>query len=103
MYKRQAVDNGIDQIKLYTVHPTSGKLKLYDILRFRPESGPRLIRFSKNGKFAYVICELTNQIEVYSYDGSGKSPQFELIQTVNTQMDADEIACACLLYTSRCV
>ena len=89
-----AVDNGIDQIKLYTVHPTSGKLKLYDILRFRPESGPRLIRFSKNGKFAYVICELTNQIEVYSYDGSGKSPQFELIQTVNTQMDADEIACA---------
>ncbi len=89
-----AVDNGIDQIKLYTVHPTSGKLKLYDILRCKPESGPRLIHFSKNGKFAYVICELTNQIEVYSYDGSGKSPQFDLIQTVNTQMDADEIACA---------
>ncbi len=89
-----AVDNGIDQIKLYTVSPVTGKLKLYDILRCKLESAPRLIRFSKNGKFAYVLCELTNEIEVYSYDGSGKSPQFDLIQTVNTQMDTEEMACA---------
>lgn len=88
-----AVDNGIDQIKLYTVSPT-GKLKLYDVLRCKLESGPRLIRFSKDGRFAYVICELTNEIQVYTYDGSGKAPQFELIQTVNTQMDTEEMACA---------
>ena len=35
------VDNGIDQIKLYTVNPLTGKLKLYDILRCELESGPR--------------------------------------------------------------
>ena len=27
------VDNGIDQIKVYTVNQTNGKLKLYDIIR----------------------------------------------------------------------
>lgn len=84
------VDNGIDQIKLYTVHPTTGKLKLYDILRCELESGPRWIRFSRDGRFAYVICELSNEILVYSYDGSGKSPKFELLQTVKTPMDEDE-------------
>lgn len=88
------VDNGIDQIKLYTVNPVTGKLKLYDIVRCELESGPRLIRFSRNGKFAYVICELSNQINVYTYDGSGKNPRFDLIQTVDTPMDAAEGACA---------
>ena len=84
------VDNGIDQIKLYTVHPTTGKLKLYDIVRCKLESGPRLLRFSQDGRFAYVICELSNEILVYSYDGAGKSPQFDLIQKVSTVMDDKE-------------
>lgn len=88
------VDNGIDHIKLYTVNPVSGKLKLYDILRCELESGPRIIRFSKDGKYAYVICELSNEINVYTYDGTGKSPQFDLIQTVRTPMDQKEGGCA---------
>ncbi|HIS32370.1 MAG TPA: lactonase family protein [Candidatus Limivivens intestinipullorum] len=88
------VDNGIDQIKLYTVNPLTGKLKLYDILRCELESGPRWIRFSRDGRFAYVICELSNEILVYSYDGSGKSPKFELLQKVETPMDKGEVACA---------
>lgn len=83
------VDNGIDQIKLYTVHPVTGKLKLYDIVRCELESGPRWIRFSRDGKYAYVICELSNEILVYTYDGEGKT-KFELIQTVKTPMDEDE-------------
>ena len=88
------VDNGIDQIKLYTVHPTTGKLKLYDIVRCKLESGPRLLRFSQDGRFAYVICGLSNEILVYSYDGAGKSPQFDLIQKVSTVMDEKEGGCA---------
>lgn len=48
------VDNGIDQIKVYTVNQTNGKLKLYDIIRCELESGPRLIRFSRDGRFAFM-------------------------------------------------
>lgn len=89
------VDNGIDQIKLYKVNPINGKLKLYDVLRCELESGPRLIRFSPDGRFAYVVCELTNEVLVYSYDGSGKSPKFELLQKMSTVgVDNEGAACA---------
>lgn len=87
------VDNGIDQIKLYKVN-ANGKLRLYDVLRCELESGPRLIRFSPDGKFAYVVCELSNEILAYSYDGSGKSPKFELLQKVKTIGTVNEGACA---------
>lgn len=88
------VDNGIDQIKIYTVNKTTGKLKLYDIVRCKLESGPRLMRFSPDGRFAYVNCELTNEVLVYAYNGKGKSPSFELLQSVDTRMDKEEVSCA---------
>ena len=88
------VDCGIDHINIYKVNPTSGKLTLLDIVRCDLESGPRLIRFSKDGRYAYVNCELSNELLVYSYDGSEKVPKFELIQKVDTRMDVQEIGCA---------
>ena len=88
------VDNGIDQIKIYTVNPHTGKLKLYDVLRCELESGPRLIRFSRDGRFAYVNCELTNEVLVYSYDNSNGQAMFEQIQKVSICEDKNEIGCA---------
>ncbi|MCD8013820.1 MAG: lactonase family protein [Lachnospiraceae bacterium] len=82
-----AVDNGIDQVKIYDVNAKTGKLKLFDILRCKLDSGPRLLTFSKDGKYAYINCDMTNEICVYRYDGSGKSPEFELIQTVSCLRD----------------
>ncbi|MDO4273175.1 MAG: lactonase family protein [Eubacteriales bacterium] len=79
-----AVDNGIDQVKIYRINKRNNKLELVDILRCPRESGPRIIRFSADGKFAYLLFELSNEIKVYSYDGSGKNPEFELIQSVTT-------------------
>lgn len=69
-----AVDNGVDQVKIYKVTPGTGKLHLYDILRLPLQAAPRLMCFSKDGRFAYINCEMSNKIRVYSYDGSGKSP-----------------------------
>lgn len=79
-----AVDNGIDQVKIYRVNTRRHKLELVDILRCERESGPRLMSFSADGRFAYLLFELSNEINVYSYDGSGKNPRFELLQTVST-------------------
>ena len=79
-----AVDNGIDQIKVYRINKRTNKLELVDIVRCPRESGPRIIRFSRDGRFAYVLFELSNEIKVYSYDGSGKQPEFELLQTIST-------------------
>lgn len=79
-----AVDNGIDQVKLYRIEPRTQKLVLADILRCERESGPRNIRFSKDGRFAYILFELSNEIRVYTYDGTKKDPQFEQIQSIST-------------------
>ena len=56
-----AVDNGIDQIKMYKLNTQRDRLKLVDILRCERESGPREIVFSESGKYAYVIYELMNK------------------------------------------
>lgn len=79
-----AVDNEIDQVKLYRINKRQHKLELVDILRCPRESGPRIIRFSADGRFAYILFELSNEIKVYSYDGSGHTPEFELLQSIST-------------------
>lgn len=85
-----AVDNGIDQVKIYRINKRTHKLELVDILRCPRETAPRIIRFSDDGKYAYLLCELSNEIRVYTYDGSGKHPEFELIQTISTLRKAED-------------
>ena len=77
-------DLGIDQIKLYEFNHETGKLKLFDIVRSQLESGPRQILFSPDGRFAYVVCEQKNYINVYSYDKNSEKNRFELIQNIFT-------------------
>lgn len=77
-------DLGLDQIKLYEFNHSTGKLKLYDIIRSQQESAPRKIIFSKDGKFAYVVCELKNYIDVYSYDKTSDKNRFEHVQNIFT-------------------
>lgn len=79
-----AVDNGIDQVVIYRVNELKKRLEQVEILRMQRESGPRVVRFSKDGRFMYVLCELQNEIEVYTYDGSGKQLVFEKIQQIST-------------------
>ncbi len=89
-----AVDNGLDQVKVYRVDYERGKLELDDIIRGPLESAPRMIRFSRNGKFAYILYELLNEVEVYSYRVEKNQPVFEKIQTITTMAPKDEDICA---------
>lgn len=82
-----AVDNGIDQVKVYKVNTQKNKLELVDILRCERESGPRLLTFSKNGKFAYLLYELTNEVDVFAYKEGKNVPEFEKIQSISTTSD----------------
>lgn len=98
-----AVDNGIDQAKIYKVTPLTGQLHLYDILRFPLESGPRLMVFSKDGRYAYVNCEILNEILVYRYNSGAKGgePMFELIQQIRSIYDDKDVSSAsCALKVS---
>lgn len=89
-----AVDNGLDQVKIYRVDYEYGKLKLIDIVRGPLESAPRMIRFSRDGKHAYILYELMNMVEVYNYSVVDDEPVFEKIQTISTAADNDDDVCA---------
>ncbi len=80
-----ACDVGIDQVKLYDFNNDTGEIKLVDILRCELESAPRSMLFSPDGRFAYLICQLKNTVEVYSYScNEDDEPEFEHIQSIST-------------------
>lgn len=78
------VDLGVDHVNVYRLNHETGKLSLVDIVRCELESAPRHMVFSEDGQYAYIICELKNYVMVYKYDGSGRVPHFEKIQTIST-------------------
>lgn len=77
-------DVGMDQVQLYRFDHEIGSIKLVDILRCELESSPRSLIFSQDGKFAYLICQLKNCVNVYSYNSEDGMPHFELIQQIST-------------------
>lgn len=89
-----AVDNGLDQVKVYRVDYANGKMNLIDIIRGPLESAPRMIRFSRDGNFAYILYELMNAIEVYHYSLVNDEPVFEKIQTIGTVEKKEVDVCA---------
>ncbi|MCR5273338.1 MAG: lactonase family protein [Lachnospiraceae bacterium] len=91
-----AVDGGLDNIKIYKIDYENGKLNMIDIVRGDIDTAPRMIRFSKNGKFAYVLNELSNTIDAYKYYEDERGPEFERIQTVVSDLNNDERECTAL-------
>ena len=85
-----AVDGGLDHVKVYKIDRNNGKLKLADIVRCDLESAPKMIRFSKDGKNAYVLNELKNTVDVYKYYVDANGPEFERIQSISTEDKPDD-------------
>lgn len=85
-----AVDGGLDHVKVYKIDYGNGKLKLADIVHSDLESAPKMIRFSKDGKNAYVLNELENSIDVYDYHVEERGPEFSRIQKISTQNKKDD-------------
>jgi 6-phosphogluconolactonase len=62
-------DLGEDRIYFYAYNPNSedSVLVFKNSITVKPGSGPRHIVFSPNGKYAYLIQEMTGAISVFSY------------------------------------
>ena len=57
-----SVDNGIDQVKIYRFNDKEQRLVQVDAIRCELESAPRHFRYSKDGKFIYLMYELKKQL-----------------------------------------
>lgn len=89
-----AVDGGLDHVKIYKVDYEKGEMKIADILREKLDSSPRMIRFSKDGGHAYVLCEETNDVNVYRYQCTPEGPVFEKTQNIPTVNEKEKKNCA---------
>lgn len=77
-------DLGIDQVKIYSFDDKKGLLTLVDALRCDLESAPRHFLFSADGKFMYLMYEVKNVIDVYTYETGDRVPVLEKIQTISS-------------------
>jgi 6-phosphogluconolactonase len=82
-----AADLGMDHVNVYSFDPVLGKIRDVDIIHCEIESAPRHLKFSKDGRFLYIVHELKNTITVYTYQDLDGEPEFEKIQTVSTLND----------------
>ena len=64
-----AVDLGIDKIMVYQFDPAAGSLTLDEkrSAAIRPGSGPRHLAFHPNGKFVYLVNELSSDVVFLKY------------------------------------
>ena len=67
-----AADLGMDKVMIYRADPSTGKLTPNDppFATVAPGSGPRHFSFHPNGKFGYVINEMSSTVTAFGYDSS---------------------------------
>ena len=86
-----ANDLGTDKIHVFPL-TSGGKLDemgTFDV-KLEAGSGPRHLCFSKDGRFAYLINELSGKVTALSYKGETLTPiQYIEADTVNAQGSAD--------------
>lgn len=95
-------DMGIDQVKIYRFDDEHGSITLVDTLRCELESAPRVFHFSSDGKFMYLLYQLQNKIDVFTYETGKRTPKIEKIQTVPTtgKKCLSQLTAACSLTLS---
>ncbi|MEK5038323.1 lactonase family protein [Sporosarcina sp. FSL K6-3457] len=75
-----AIDLGSDCVITYNIN--EGQLKIAQVYKTRPGSGPRHITFHPNKKFAYIMTELSSEVVALHYDE--KDGSFSKQQSIST-------------------
>jgi 6-phosphogluconolactonase len=76
-------DLGIDQVKVYPYSSNASlalDIEKATMIESKPGAGPRHLAFSSNGKYAYLLEELTGSISVYSFT-KGKTTFMQTVYT----------------------
>lgn len=79
-----AADLGLDKVLVYRLDAAKAKLEPNDppSTSVAPGAGPRHFAFHPNGRFAYVINEITCTVTAFTYDG--ERGVLKEIQTITT-------------------
>ena len=90
-----APDLGIDKVMIYAIDQETAKLTPHGSAETPAGAGPRHMKFSKDGKQAYVLNELTVDISVFDLDAeTGKLTIKETVSTLPDGTDKTKITCS---------
>jgi 6-phosphogluconolactonase len=73
-------DLGLDGIVIYRVNPDGPALEPHGFAASEPGGGARHMRFSPDGRFIYLVNELTSTLSIFAWDAVGGSAR--LLATV---------------------
>ena len=101
-----APDLGQDRIVAYRLDTDGRRLVAADSLSIEctPGSGPRHMVFSQDGRFAYVICELSSTVTVFRYDSArGTLEPVQEISTLPEGFGGENTCGEVVLHPSGCL
>jgi 6-phosphogluconolactonase len=86
-------DLGLDEVMLYNLDTKTGRLKQFDppFVATEPGAGPRHIDIHPNGKYAYLMEELTGSVSVYKIEKNG---YLSLLQNIHVSPDGRFLYCS---------
>ena len=74
-------DLGADIVYVYKANFKSSQLSLHDKVKTAPAAGPRHMKFSNDGKYAYVLNELSLTVDAFKWDAaSGRMSHLATIE-----------------------
>ena len=98
-------DLGIDQVRIFRFDKVDGRMRQIDTLRCELKSAPRHFRFSPDRKFLYLMYEVKNVIDVftYAYEEGFRAPKIEKIQTITSTAPQrlSQLTAACAIRMSE--
>lgn len=86
-------DLGLDQLLLYALDQSTGKLGARGHADAPPGAGPRHIAFDASGKRMYVANEMGSSVVVYDYDSSSGAPrELQIVGTLPEGAPHNDVA-----------
>ncbi|MBQ1306887.1 MAG: lactonase family protein [Erysipelotrichaceae bacterium] len=88
-------DLGTDEILVFNANEENGDVIKVSSLKTSLGYGPRHMVFSKDGKYAYVLCEMNYHLLIYAYEGTG---DLEFINDIELypEAPADKRSCSAI-------
>ena len=96
-----APDLGTDEVVIYRMEPSEAKLTKAGAAKMPPGSGPRHMKFSTDGKMAFVLSELTLTVVVFSRNPeSGELSQKQVVSVLPDGESTIGMTCSEILVSS---
>ena len=93
-------DLGADTLTVYALQP-DGSLCKKQVWNARPGTGPRHFEFHPNGKWGYLLTELSAEVILFAQNADGTLTECRTVSTLSAEFSGDNLAAELRLSADR--